>query len=243
MQFLPKDPEHILHSSLEEGKFIIRKLNFGKRSYNLFFSGHSKRVTSIAPSPTSSVFVSASEDCSIRLWDDRTQKYMHMIKTPDVPFVAIHPAGMTIAAAIGSSTIKIIDMRYLDKSVNEFHYEKEAEWTGAKMSANGSTLLVSSGSSLRTFDLEKGEERGKFIGFKNAQNQTIEASFTSPSKFIATGSSTGLVHVWNSSTGEKIGALRGYSNCDTVQCVTFSQMYMMMVTAANSSLKFWIENK
>lgn len=232
----------ILHSSTRNDNSICL-LNHEMRQYDRFFPGHSGKVFSISPSPTNQTFLSSSEDSTIRYWDCRQQERVEIIKTDSPSFVNFHPIGFTYAAAIGSSIIQVYDLRNLKQHTIEFKLEKGFDLTGLKYSDDGQTLLISTrDGTILTTDINKHCEAGRFSGYKNINKQNIEACFVTFSKFIASGSSNGRLHFWNVATGEKVATMRGHNQTDTIQCTKFNRQYMMMATASDTKLTFWIEN-
>lgn len=151
--------------------------------------------------------------------------------------------GLTYAAAVGSSIIQVYDLRNLKKHTVEFKLENGFDLTGLKYSDDGQTLLISTrDGSILTTDISKQCEAGRFSGYKNINKQNIEASFVTFSEFIASGSSNGMIHFWNAATGEKVAKIRGHTQSDTIQCTKFNRQFMMMATASDNKLTFWIEN-
>ena len=68
---------NVLHGSTQIDGFnnlskdTIRYLSFHDNSYIRYFKGHSKKVTSLEMSPVNDLFMSASLDNTIKLWDLR----------------------------------------------------------------------------------------------------------------------------------------------------------------------------
>jgi len=61
---------------------------FGERDIITFFQGHSKRVNSVQASPDSRYVVSASEDCTVRVWSVEEQRQVACYSCQSEPYTA-----------------------------------------------------------------------------------------------------------------------------------------------------------
>ena len=65
-------------------------------------------------SPSDELFLSGSEDNTIRFWDFRIQCAQGLIKHDHKPLIAFDPCGQVFAVAYNSTTIELYDVRTFD---------------------------------------------------------------------------------------------------------------------------------
>lgn len=111
---LPFTPvtSHITAHYLEQFTDKIPRVIRGrqtKKQQALVLGGHLKPVTWVVYSPDSRYLVSASEDCTIRVWDPVTGAAIHMLTghTRRVTSLTISPDGQYIASGSIDSTIRM----------------------------------------------------------------------------------------------------------------------------------------
>lgn len=90
---------------------IYRYLSLHDNKYIRYFVGHSKRVVSLCVSPDKEMFISASLDQSIKLWDLRSPNCQGHICVRNNPLVSLDPDGIVLAAGLDSETLKLYDIR------------------------------------------------------------------------------------------------------------------------------------
>lgn len=220
----------------------IRYLSLHDNKYIRYFSGHTKKVTTLSMSPIDDTFLSASMDKTIRIWDLRSQNCQGMMHLPNRPVAAFDPEGLIFAAGINSEMIKLYDLRSFDKGpFNTFRLpqDRDCEWTGMKFSPDGKMILLSTnGQVIRLIDSFQGQPLQSFMGHTNHKGLSLEASFSPDSQFVFSGSTDGWIHVWNAENGTRTATL----NCDhtgAVQCIQFNPKFMMLSSAC-TNMAFWL---
>lgn len=74
-------------------------------------------------------------------------------------------------------------------------------------------------------------------GRENADQVAIDVAFTADGKYLLSGSSNGLVHIWSTSNKLKVADL----NSDRKECIStvmFNSNFIMFATGA-SGVAFW----
>ncbi|GIY94489.1 WD repeat-containing protein 82, partial [Caerostris extrusa] len=219
----------------------IRYLSLHDNKYIRYFTGHTKKVTSLSMCAVDNSLLSSSLDRSVRLWDVRSPNCQGLVVENGRPIAAFDPDGQVFAVAVNSEEIKLYDIRSFDKEpFNVFvpYNQRNSDWTCLKFSPDGRLILISTnGSDVHLLDAYHGRPLTTFSSRVNSKNIPLEASFSPDSQFIFSGSSDGAIHVWNSETLLREAVLHsGYTN--PVHCVQFNHKYMMLVSASNNMV-FW----
>ncbi|CAF5170896.1 unnamed protein product, partial [Rotaria magnacalcarata] len=186
--------EQALHCSMKvDGKIgdSIRYLSLSDSKYIRYYTGHTKKVRSLAVSPIDKSFLSASADRTVRVWDLRSALCQGLIITPGNPVVDYDPDGLAFGIGIDSQIIGLYDIRNHEKGPFEmlkYECEGEFEWTHLKFSPNGKMILVSTNTSLILLvDAFSGVLLHTFTGHQNTKNVPLEASFSPDSKYVFCG--------------------------------------------------------
>lgn len=128
----------------------IRSLNIETKKYLTYFVGHNEMVNSLCVHRANNVFLSASNDKSIRLWDVRSPRSQSMTSFNEPPLVAWEPSGTLFAVGLDSKFIKLYDLRGMENGPLAgftFNKENNCNWTNLKFSHNGEYILISTNSS------------------------------------------------------------------------------------------------
>lgn len=240
----------------------IRYLNLTHNKYLQYFAGHVKKVISLCMSPTENAFLSSALDKTLKIWDLRLPDSQRTLYLTGRPIAAYDPDGIIFAIGINSECIKLYDVRMCGNPFATFklNREKECDWTELKFSKDGKTILISTnGTITRLIDAFHGTPlqtltgnanftlsmlplelviNANLIGYLNNDRKKIESSFSPDSRFIFSGSTDGLVHVWNAVTGYKICVLNG-GHLNPVQCVQFNPKYVMLSSAC-TDMAIWL---
>jgi len=230
-----------IHSSTKIDD-TIRYLSLHDNKYLRYFPGHTKKVTTLCMSPTDDAFLSGSLDKTLRLWDLRSPNCQGLMHLTGKPVAGFDPEGLIFAAGVNNEVVKLYDLRSFDKgpfATFRFTYEKDMEWTSLKFSPDGKTIMMcSNGSLIRIVDAFHGTPIQTFTGHLNNKSVQLEAAFSPDSQYVFSGSSDGLIHVWNAENGYKVCVLNA-DHPGPIQCVKFNPKYMMMATAC-TNMAFWL---
>lgn len=126
-------------------------------SFIRYFKGHTDRVTSLALSPSSDVFLSASLDNTVKLWDCKSSSNQGQLDFESPYLTAFDPSATVIAiASPPAQTVHLYDFRNYDKppfatfdlleierKYQQSHGQKSGQgWTGLEFSNNGKYILI-----------------------------------------------------------------------------------------------------
>lgn len=244
------DSKSVIHASNVEWSDDIRYLSLHDLKYMRYFKGHRRPVTSLAMSPVSDHFTSASLDGTIRFWDLRASQCQGVIRPgAKRSVVAYDPQGSVFAAGFGDSTIKLYDVQNYDKGpfatfphlINK-RGGASTEWSTLKFSPCGNYILAgTTDGNLFLVDAYEGTVLQHYAGVQQSNSRMpIEASFTPDAQFVLSGSEAGMVYAWDRQDGGSPTVLAAHSS--PVSCVKWNPKKMLMASAC-CSLAFWLPSK
>ncbi|CAL8090265.1 unnamed protein product [Orchesella dallaii] len=221
----------------------IRYLSLYDNKYIRYFSGHTNKVTSLCMSATDDLFLSASLDKTLQLWDLRSPNCEGMMHLQGKPIAAFDPEGLIFAAGMNSECIKLYDLRSFDKGpFSSFRLPHEKyEWASLHFSPNGKQIMltITGSSMIRIIDAFGGTPLHSMADHKPTQSTySPQACYSPDSKYIFMGAEDGKIHVWNVETGHKVIILNG-DHPRPLTCVQFNPKYMMMASAC-TDMSFWL---
>ena len=108
--------QEALYCSVKEND-DIRLVNVESQQFVRYFKGHTSRVHGLSKSPTTNLFLSSSQDESIRIWDTRSANCQGIVRIRAAAKGSFDPLGQVIAVAIASEQpcIKLMDIRQYEK--------------------------------------------------------------------------------------------------------------------------------
>lgn len=220
----------------------IRYLSLHDNKYLRYFPGHTKKVLTLCMSPQDDMFLSGSEDKTIRLWDLRTPNCQGVMQVASRAVASFDPDGIIFGAGINSQSVKLYDLRSFDKgpfTTWTFDQEPDCDWTGMKFSPDGKSILITTnGEVMRVIDSFTGLMKHQLRGHTNNKRLPLEGTFSPDSQYAMCGSSDGFIHAWSMVNGQKISSIKT-DHEGFVQQVAFNPKYFMLATAC-SKLNLWI---
>ena len=171
------------------------------------------------------LFVSASDDSSIGIWDPRSKEAAGVM-TADYPVtaVAISEAGHEIYSCGIDNDIKVWDVRTMSVAYSMLGHSDTI--TSLRVSPDSQSLLsYSMDSTARTWDIRPFAPAERHIrAFDGAdagmERNLVHASWDPSGKRVAAGSGDGSVIVWSSDTGKLAYKLPGHRVA--VNCAEFA---------------------
>lgn len=207
------------------------------------------RVVALTVNPRSDMFMSGSENDSIRLWDLRDSVSSGIMDISGSPTLAFDPKGLVFVLGLGSRFIRPYDVRqyqkgpfaiwnvdikqeYQSRGSGTSDIQNNPEWTGLKFSTDSNHILVTTRSGIHyLINAYDGQIVTVYHGHSNTKGLILQADITPDSKYVYSGSEDGLVHFWDKLTSKEVQILEGHPN--PVTNVLFNPKYMMMASACS----------
>jgi len=232
-------PNTVICASKNEWDESLRYLSLHDNKYLRYFKGHRDKVVSLAMSPREDMFISASLDNTVRLWDLNSNTCQGLLRRKGRPCVSFDPQGLIFAVATAVNIVKLYDLRSYDKGpFSSFQINANpVEWSALKFSNDGKYLLLSTiNSVIFLVDAFTGELKQTYSNAGISTNSSNEASFSPDGQFVLAGSDDGSIHVWETLSGKEISVWKGHPG--PVGVVQWNPK-MVMVASGCSSLAFW----
>lgn len=190
-------------------------LEFDTPSFEMFqakksFKGHVNSVSSVAFHPKKSIFATASDDETWRLWTfpDCELVMAGEGHTSWLSGIHFHPHGSHLATSSGDGTVKIWEFANA-KCTHTFTDHTQAVW-GCEFHYGGDFVVsCSMDHTTRIWDLISGKCKQTLRGHVDSVNAATWQPYTAN---VCTASGDKTVSVWDGRTGLCVQTLYGHSN-------------------------------
>ncbi|KAG5511134.1 hypothetical protein JKF63_07074 [Porcisia hertigi] len=194
------------------------------------FSGHSLAVYSCSFSPRGDLFVTASRDRSVRVWNTRTGSCTVM-KGGHNGFVLccdFSPKGNRVVSSSDDRTIKIWNTTSFNKVATLKGHEDKVYCV--KYSPSGEFIV--SASCDHTLRVWNSEAASKLVTLRGHTLPVFSCAFsnTDNGKYVVSGSDDRVVKIWDWSSGKEVKSLIGHIG--TVWTVAFSHSDTYIVSGS-----------
>jgi len=212
------------------------------------FTGHEGVVNAVAVPKSGSphVVVSASDDCTARIWDARLrggQSAVQLLHDYQVTAVAIDLDGNTIYTGGIDNCIHAHDIRQAARRTMTMKGHKDTI-TCLSICPNGNYLLSQSmDSTLKSWDIRPFASTKRlnktFVGSThNAEKGLLRCSWSSDASMVSGGSADRVVHIWDEYSSEELYYLPGHTGC--VNSVIFHPVEKNVVASASSDNTIYV---
>ena len=219
----------------------IQYVDFVHLQWIRTYGHHTNIITSLSASPREETFLSSSLDNTVSINDLRSTSVIAKLKLSDTYLTAFHPDG-TYFAICANQCIAIHDMRRLtdQKAIYLYAYPNNSTynklWTGIKYSPNGKYIMTTGTENcIQIFEADTGKPFRIFSKHQNTFNDSLEASFSHDSEYLASGSSDGAVYVWNVQKDQFLQKIKcgDESPTNIVRHVKFEPLSYNLAAASN----------
>jgi WD40 repeat protein len=211
--------------------------------------GHTEIIYHFALSPNGNTLASASGDGTVRLWDMKQAEARNGLRGHDnfVYDVSFSPDGTQIASAAWDGTVRLWDATtlqerppFLKQETGENRIVQCVVW-----SRDGRRLaVVAQGHFVHIWDAKERQKLRTLDVPTYHWKSDTRAAFNRDGTLLATGSSEGMVALWNPETGDKVAQWNGKHRPDAdttfVSDMAFSPDGQTLATAgADNVLRLW----
>jgi COMPASS component SWD2 len=200
------------------------------------FLGHTDQIIGLEMSNCDDNFLSSSKDGSVRLWNLNQRKlFQHISKAK---YGCLDPMGKNIAVLSSAenqpkiSTISLYPVG-VSKAIATSNVEG-AEIKVIKYSPTGKHIVCVSDNTLIIVETLNWKVVQKMDAIPNESGNVLDPSFTPDGKFIACGSDTGKITIWEIETGNCVISLDKHFKF--VNCVQFNYKHILLASACQNLL-------
>ena len=173
------------------------------------FYGHQDRVNAVSFNPQETVLVSGSYDCSVRIWDLKSQSLepIQILKEAKDSITKVHVLDDKIIAACVDGSVRKYDLRmgtmitdYFDFTINSLDISPDEKF-----------MLVSGlDNSIKLFENENSEIVKVFKGLHTSQNYTLTVKYSLDLTNVITSSENGDIAIYDILDSNKNRVLKGH---------------------------------
>lgn len=211
---IDKDTKEIVQEFLQEGgvvysiaiysndKFIlsagkdgiIRKFLYSDFSLERLFIGHTKEVNKVVLAVNELKFYSASDDCTVREWDDLNSTN-EVLYSHDKPVLTIDRSSCGKFLVSGGADKKILVFDLKDRQVVHVINDLNSAVWAVKISKSGKYLAAGDANAMvRLWDFDKFEVLRNFAGHSK---RISHLEFNNKEESLVSSSNDGTLRIWN----------------------------------------------
>ncbi|CAO3651455.1 unnamed protein product [Cunninghamella echinulata] len=248
-------PNNVIYTSTKEDD-TLRYLSLHDNKFIRYFRGHKNRVISLEMSPANDIFISASLDGTVRIWDLRSSTCKGLINIAGRPIIGIDPSGLVFGVGTDSRVIRLYDLSSFESGPfstwtvddPQLPYDMP-QWTSMKFTNDGKHILLTTAGNVHyLLDAYEGTIKQRLLGVElsiNPYNSGEEVGLTPDGRFALTGGQDGMVKIWDLQNDQlnnpMMTSLKSPHGTQGINILGFNPTFMMMATGGNE-LAFWQPN-
>jgi hypothetical protein len=196
--------------------------------------GHTKSIWSLTVSADGRRAVSASDDCTLKVWDVKSGRQLRTLKghRDGVIGAAVSVDDRRVVSASDDRTLKVWDVESgLELRTMKGHVDGVV---GVAVSANGRRAVSASGQTVKVWDVESGLELRTLEGHADS---VASVAMSADGKVAVSASFDRTLKVWDVDNGRELRTLTGHQA--PVFRVALSADGKVALSAAHQTLKVW----
>jgi WD40 repeat protein len=199
--------------------------------------GHSDEVGAVAVTPGGRRAVSASRDCTLRVWDIESERELHVLRghSGEVKAVAVTQNGQRAISASKDRTLRVWDLEGGDEL--QVLHGHSGEVNAVAVTLDGRRAISASDDrTLRVWDLESGDELQVLHGHSGEVRVVAVTG-----DHAISGSTDRSLRIWDLNNGRLLQTLEGSRH--QIEAVAVATDGRRAVSASGTRLKVWdLEN-
>ncbi len=224
------DTKNMVAASLQQAIGDVKESNR--------LEGHTYSVTSISFSPDGKTIASASQDKTVRLWNQNGKFLETLAGHNDVVNGVSFSRNGTIASASGDGTVKLWLWMAKGWLHVPFTFKKQIpQFKGVSFSPAGVIVAASEDGTINVWN-QKGVIQKTWVGDSGCNNDPDcirSITFNLQGNLIASAGRNGTIKLWN-----RVGIFQKQLNyTDTINSVSFSQDSVLIAGAKDGKLILW----
>lgn len=242
---IPTDKTWFLSSS---GDHSIKLWDVDQRLCRTTFMGHSKIVWDVsvcdaAPpstnskswSKSSSMFLSASGDSIVKLWDVQTGNCLRNYKGHSAAVVSVESLSNKFLTGANDCTIKLWDMEtgYCYQSYDTEHVYAGISIETIKERESDVFLSACWDQSIKLWDVKSGSCIRTFLG----HSKSVEKIANVDGNTFLSASDDNTIKLWDMGTGKMIHTFKGHTECVTSIAIMDNETFVSV--SGDGSAKVW----
>jgi WD40 repeat protein len=242
--YLDVDPDKLVDFHMDEDSDNF--VNFDSpllriTSGQTFLQGHTDNVNKVAFTPDNQLIISASDDCTLKIWDPNSKQQQEMFierHTGSVKALVISPNGQFAISAYEDSSLSFWNPKTSEEVTKLFVHTRAIN---AVAISPDSRLAISAleGNTLIVWEINSGKEIFHLMGHNRA---VLAVAISSDNLRAVSASEDMTLKVWDLCNGKKLHNLSGHT--DKVLAMAISPDGKLIVSASkDKNLFIWeIEN-
>jgi len=229
---------NVLHASKNDWNDAIRYLSLNECSYLRYFTGHRGQVVSLSLQPGEDMFMSASDDNTVKLWDLRQTANTASIHKRKRIASCYDPSGMVIAVGSSENTLSLHDRRYLEMPFSTFRFDNLpiSDFLTIEIDRTGKMILILFRTSAILVDAFDGKIIDEFR-HPNRQEDLTSICFSPDCNYITAGTSDGRILIWRRN-GPLLLNIDGHNN--KVTAIKWNPK-KILIASGDTHVRFWKE--
>ncbi|CAI2728708.1 unnamed protein product [Schistosoma spindalis] len=196
-------------------------------------TGHRSPVTRVLFHPHYNVFVSASEDASIKVWDYETGEFEHTLKghTDSVQDVAFDPSGKFLASCSADMQVKLWDFT-IYQCIKTLTGHDHNVSSVAFLPSGDFLVSASRDKTIKLWEVSTGYCTKTFVG----HTEWIRSVRPSPEgNLLASCSNDHTIRIWSVESRECQVVLRGHEH--VVECIAWASHPQSILAITSSAFE------
>jgi WD40 repeat protein/serine/threonine protein kinase len=202
-------------------------------------NGHTENMSVFSLSPDGKTLAALGPEKTVKLWDLTTGQARDSIQAQtDMSGAAFSPDGKTLAAWNSRKSGLTVNLWDVATQKELAPLQAQGPWSilSVLFSPDSKTLVAGSRSRFVAWDVTSTQQK-MVVWPDREQARTESLAFSPDGKILATGSSNGMIRLWNADGSQLQAILKGHS--EVIQAMAFSPDGKTLAAVSANKLRLW----